>query len=90
MSNAAVNMAMQISRGDLVFTSLAYILRNGISVSYDQESACIAGDPGSISGLGQFPGEKMTTHSIFFAWRIPWTEEPRRLEYMGSQESDMT
>jgi len=22
--------------------------------------------------------EKMATHSSFFAWRIPWTEEPGR------------
>ena len=49
---------MQISLQDLVFTSLAYILRNGISGSYDRESACIAGDPDSISGLGQSPGER--------------------------------
>ena len=24
------------------------------------------------------------------AWRIPWTEESGRLQYLGSQESDMT
>ena len=24
------------------------------------------------------------------AWRIPWTEEPGRLQFMGSQESDTT
>ena len=27
----------------------------------------------------------MTTHSSIFAWRIPWTEEPGRLQSMGSQ-----
>ena len=32
------------------------------------------------------PLEKgMTTHSSILAWRIPWTEEPGRLESMGSQ-----
>ena len=25
----------------------------------------------------------MTTHSIVFAWRIPWTEEPGRLQSIG-------
>ena len=25
------------------------------------------------------------THSSFLAWRIPWTEEPRGLQSMGSQ-----
>ena len=32
------------------------------------------------------PLEKgMATHSSSFAWRIPWTEEPSRLQSMGSQ-----
>ena len=32
------------------------------------------------------PLEKgMATHSSILAWRIPWTEEPDRLESMGSQ-----
>ena len=32
----------------------------------------------------------MATHSSILAWRIPWTEEPGRLQSMGSRESDMT
>ena len=42
--------------------------------------------------LGQEdPLEKgMATHSSILAWRISWTEEPGRLEFMGSQESDTT
>ena len=27
----------------------------------------------------------METHSSILAWRIPWTEEPDRLQSMGSQ-----
>ena len=27
----------------------------------------------------------MATHSSILAWRIPWTEEPGRLQSMGSQ-----
>ena len=31
------------------------------------------------------PLEKgMATHSSILAWRIPWTEEPGRLQSMGS------
>ena len=37
-----------------------------------------AGDVGSIPGSG-------TTHSSIFAWEIPWTEEPGRLQSMGSK-----
>ena len=29
--------------------------------------------------------KEMATHSSTLAWRIPWTEEPGRLESMGSQ-----
>ena len=40
-----------------------------------------------IQSLGQEdPLEKgMATHSSILAWRIPWTEEPGRLQFMGSQ-----
>ena len=29
--------------------------------------------------------EEMATHSRILAWRIPWTEEPRRLQSTGLQ-----
>ena len=29
--------------------------------------------------------EEMTTHSSILAWKIPWTEEPGRLQSMESQ-----
>ena len=32
--------------------------------------------------------EEITTCFTIFAWKIPWTEEPGRLQSMGSQ-SDM-
>ena len=44
-----------------------------------------AGDTGSVPGLGGCPGEGKATHSNILAWRIPWTEEPGRLQFMGSQ-----
>ena len=33
--------------------------------------------------------EEMAAHSSILAWRIPWTEEPGVLQFLGSQ-SDMT
>ena len=93
--------------------------------SADKESACNAGDPSLIPGLGRSAGEEtgytlqyswaslvaqtvknlpairktwvqslgwedplekeMATHSSILAWRIPWTEEPGRLQSTGSQ-----
>ena len=31
--------------------------------------------------------EGLTTHSSILAWRIPWTEEPDRLQSMGLQRA---
>ena len=39
-----------------------------------KESACNAGDPGSIPGLGSSL-EGNGTHSSILAWKISWTEE---------------
>ena len=37
------------------------------------------------------PLEKgMANHSSILAWRIPWTEEPGRLQSMGRKESVTT
>ena len=55
-----------------------------------KETACSVGDPGSIPGLGRFPGEGNATHSSILPWRTPWTEEPGMLQSMGLRESDMT
>ena len=33
--------------------------------------------------------EEMETHSNILAWRIPWTEEPGRLQPMGLQKSQI-
>ena len=41
-----------------------------------------------VQSLGQEgPLEKeMATHSSILAWEIPWTEEPGRLQPLGSQK----
>ena len=40
-----------------------------------------------VQSLGQEDplGEDMATHSSVPAWKIPWTEEPGRLQSKGSQ-----
>ena len=40
-----------------------------------------------IQSLGQedLLEKEMATHSSILAWKIPWTEEPSRLQSMGSQ-----
>ena len=48
-------------------------------------SAANVRDVGLILGPGRFPlEEEMATRSSIVAWRIPWTEEPGRLQSIGS------
>ena len=42
-------------------------------------------DTVSIPGSGRSLEKEMATHSRILAWRIPWTEEPGRLQSMGLQ-----
>ena len=53
--------------------------------SEGKESTCNVGDPGYIPGSGRFPGEGNGNPLYFLAWRIPWTEEPGGLQFIGSQ-----
>ena len=47
---------------------------------------------GDLRDVGLVPGwedalqESMVIHSSILVWRIPWTEEPGRLQFMGLQE----
>ena len=40
-----------------------------------------------VQSLGQEDtlGEEMEIHSSILAWKIPWTEEPGKLQSMGLQ-----
>ena len=64
--------------------------------SVGKESACNAGNLGSNPGLERSPGEQNGypfqngTEWLILAWRIPWTEEPGRLQSWGRKESDST
>ena len=44
-----------------------------------------SGDAGSISGLRRSPGDRNGNHSSILACKIPWTEEPGKLQSMESQ-----
>ena len=63
-----------------------YLMYQGFPGSWNgKEYGCNAGD--RVRSLGQEdPLEKgMAIHSNILAWRIPWTEEPGRLQSMGLQ-----
>ena len=50
-----------------------------------KEPACSAGDAGLILGSGRSPGEGNGDALPYSGLEIPWTEEPGRLQSMGSQ-----
>ena len=56
--------------------------------SAGKESACHVGDLGAIPELGRSPEEEKGYPLQYFAWRIPWREEPG--SPWGCKESDTT
>ena len=42
------------------------------------------GDINLLPHMCNFPEKAMATHTSPLAWKIPWTEEPGRLQSMGS------
>ena len=66
--------------------------KNQFSLTMDFAVAQMVKNPSAmqetwVRSVGwEHPLEKgMATHSSILAWRIPWTEEPGRLQSMGSQ-----
>ena len=60
-------------------------LRSSLVAQTVKSSACNAGDPGSTLGREDLLEKEMATLSSILAWRIPWMEDPCRLQSMGSQ-----
>ena len=78
----------------LLFQSPAQILPLCEIIPFHFKSAELYSLNGSTShrkiNQGEFYSlsqeEEMATHSSILAWRIPWTEEPGRVQSMGSQK----
>ena len=68
---------LRASRMVLVVTNLAASARD-------------AWDKGLLPGMEDLLRKGTATHSSVLAWRIPWTEEPGRLQFKGSQRVDTT
>ena len=69
-----------------LLTDIRHKTRGFPGGSDGKESACNAGDPGSIPGQEGPMKKDMETHSSILAWRIPWKEEiGGGLQSIGSQ-----
>ena len=53
--------------------------------SDSKQSACKAGDLGSVPGWEDTLGEGVAIHSSIIAWEVSWTEEPGGLQSIASQ-----
>ena len=57
-----------------------------------EHQAAVAATPAFVKGVPGWLGredpleKEMVTNSSILAWRIPWTEEPGGLQFMGSQK----
>ena len=81
-----IELSFPFSSGRFCFMYLGLYIRFPRWLS-GKESACNAGDMGSIPGSGRLLEEGMATHSSTLAWRILWTEEPGGLQFMRLQRA---
>jgi len=58
--------------------------------SDSKESAHNVGDLSLIPGREAPLEKRMATHSSILAWRIPWTEEPGKLQSIGLQRLQLS
>ena len=62
-------------------------------VTNTHDRAAVKNSPAGAGDMSLIPGsedpleKEMATHSNILTWRIPWTEEPRGLQSMGSRKS---
>ena len=73
-----------------LFETLWTIARIPLWLSSKECRGQDTGHSGSIPGSGSSPGEGMAINPVILAWKIPWTEEPGGLQYIGSKEPDTT
>ena len=78
-------LSVNINKPTVIFKEHYFSLQGFPGGSDGKESVYNVGDPGSTPGLGRSPGEEVAIHSSTIAWKIPWTEEPGRLQSLGSQ-----
>ena len=82
-------VAMPSSRGSSQprFPTLHFVVFCGFFTSWATHVKNLPAvlEMGSIPGSENPLEEGMATHSSILAWRIPWTEEPVRIQSTGSQ-----
>ena len=78
---------MLSEQDESIFSGSSGLLWDFSSCSAVKNLPVNAGDTGPLPGPGRSPGEGNGNPSSILAWRIPWTEEPGGLQFMGFQKS---
>ena len=78
-------LSMHIACTQSVISTQQWVKMGFPDGSDGKESTCNAGDWSSIPGWEDPLEKEMATHLSILAWKIPGTEEPGRLQSMGSQ-----
>ena len=74
------------------FSPLYMTIQENIPLAYSLVAQLVKNLPAMQETWARFLGQEdplekeMATYSSILAWKIPWTEEPGRLQSMGSQE----
>ena len=90
------NLGLQTTSLDFFYYTTHYFMRwQPLSVLWTSHMALVVKnlpanaedrrDMGLTPGSGDALKEGMTTHFSILAGRIPWRQEPGRLQYLGSQ-----
>ena len=82
VSNKRSFISELTSRGRKV-SGLTYCIRMQVALVVKDPRA----DAGDLRDMGLGWEEGMATHSSFLAWRIPLTEQPGGLQFMGSRRA---
>ena len=77
-------LAVYCTKVNCLTSQMALVVKNSPAKAGDIR------DVGLIPGLEDPLEEGIAIHSSILAWEIPWTEEPGRLQSIGSQRSDRT
>ena len=78
-------MAPTVANTKFLLVSCHNVFKGFTGGSDNKASACNAVNLGWIPGLGRSPGEGNGYSLQYSCWRIPWTQEPGRLQSMGWQ-----
>ena len=79
VNDVAINMGVQIHFWVPAYSSFEYIPRSGVAEAYGNTRFHFLRHRHVVS-----PEKAMAAHSSTLAWKIPWMEEPGRLQSMWS------